>query len=52
MEITKTERKRILKKMKEDLIKKYGIDDFNKNHKSMNRLVKLFKPKGRIKQND
>lgn len=44
MEIEKEELKKILKKMKEELIKKYGIEDFNKYHKSMN-----IKPKGRIK---
>ena len=41
MEISKKERKKILKKMKEDLIKKYGIEDFNDMNKK--HIPRLFK---------
>ena len=44
MEISKEEKNRILKGLKEYLIKKYGLENFNKNHILINQ-----KPKGRIK---
>ena len=44
MEISKAEQNRILKGLKEYLIKKYGLEDFNK----MNKIIPQ-KPKGRIK---